>query len=239
MWGRATIYTAKEPSLVVLGVNEQNYRSILAIEPGTKDNVECWRSVFSSLRERGLSSAGVRLGIMDGLTGLEKCFKDEFPNSRTQRCWVHAKRNAVTKAPARLRDAFSNLLDGVMYGKSEDEARRAFSALKDVMRNDATRAVRCIEKDLDSLLTHYSFDRKLWTALRTTNGIETINRQFKRRTKGMDTLGEATLESVLAFTALKIEINWQRHRIDSGIFNRKRKEVNTIEAAVEEIGLLN
>ena len=146
----------------------------------------------------------------------------------------------MSKSPARLRDAFSHLLDQVMYATSEDGARTAFAALKDAMLTDAGRAVRCIEKDLDSLLTHYSFDKSCWVALRTTNAIENVNRQFKRRTKGMDTLGEKTLESVLAFTALKIELGWQKHRIDSGVFNRKKsKGVNTIEAAVEEVGLMH
>lgn len=231
--------TQREPSLVVLGVDNNNYRSILAIEPGTKDSVDCWRSVFASLRRRGLKTANVKLGIMDGLPGLEKCFKEEFPNSITQRCWVHAKRNAVAKSPARLREAFALLVDGVMYGESEEASRKAFIALKNMMQTDAGRAVNCIEKDLDSLLAFYAFDKLMWTALRTTNAIETINRQFKRRTKGMDTIGEQTLESVLAFTALKIEFGWQKHRIDSGVFNRNRKKINTFEKAADSVRLLN
>ena len=216
--------TQPEPSLVVLGVDESNHRSILAIEPGSKDSAESWRAVFKELKRRGLDGDAVRLGIMDGLPGLEKVFKEEFAWSRTQRCWVHAKRNALAKCPNRLSDAFSG---------------------------DAARAVRCIEKDLDSLLTFYSFDRKCWQALRTTNPIEAINRQFKRRTKTMDTMGEKTLETVLAFVSLKIEFGWRRHRIDSAIYQPKahqRKlreneneiiEVNSIESAVAELGLLN
>lgn len=231
--------TSREPSLVVLGVDENNYRSILAIEPGTKDNVDAWRSVFSSLRSRGLSSNEVQLGVMDGLPGLEKLFRNEFPNAKTQRCWVHAKRNAVSKCPARIRDTFSDLVSKVMYSESEKGARASFSRLKDIMQSDAGRAVRCLEKDLDSLVTYYGFDKRCWTALRTTNAIETINRQFKRRTKGMDTIGEQTLESVLAFTALKIELNWRKHAIDSGVFNMKRGKLNVIEGSVAKIGLVN
>ena len=176
---------------------------------------------------------------MDGLPGLENCFKDEFTNSQTQRCWVHAKGNALRKSPARLRAAYSMLLDKVMYAKSEDDARRAFDRVKELMGKDAVRAVHCIEKDLDSLLSFYSFDKNLWTALRTTNSIENINRQFKRRTKGMDTLSEQTLETVLAFVAMKIELNWKLHRIDSAVFNKAKKEGNSVELVAEEMGLLN
>lgn len=109
------------------------------------------------------------------------------------------------------------------------------------MAADAQRAVRCLEKDLDSLLTFFKFDRSLWVALRTTNAIETINRQFKRRTRGMDTMGESTLESVLAFTALKIEFGWGLHRIDSKLYTRhlEKEGKNAIETTVEKIGLMN
>jgi hypothetical protein len=57
----------------------------------------------------------------------------------------------------------------------------------------------------------------------------------------MDTLGETTLESILAFVALKIEISWQKARIDAGQYNRKggKNEVNVIEATVAEMNLLN
>jgi putative transposase len=233
--------TAREPALVVLGIDETNHRSILAIEPGTKDSVDCWRAVFSSLKRRGLIASKVRLGVMDGLPGLENLFKQEFTNAVTQRCWFHALGNAIAKSPARLRDAFKIQAHKIMYAQSENDARIAFQTLREVMVDDAERAVRCLEKDLDSLLTFFKFDRSLWVALRTTNAIETINRQFKRRTRGMDTLGESTLESVLAFTALKIEFGWGLHRIDSKLYTRhlEKEEKNVIEKTIEEVGLLN
>ena len=233
--------TAREPALVVLGIDSSNHRSILAIEPGTKENVESWKAAFSSLKARGLNASKVRLGVMDGLPGLEKLFKSEFPNAVTQRCWFHALGNALAKAPARFREAFKAQAHKVMYASSENDARVAFTTLQELMAGEADRAISCLEKDLDSLLTFFKFDRSLWVALRTTNAIETINRQFKRRTKGMDTMGESTLESVLAFTALKIELGWGLHRIDSKLYTRhlEREEKNTIENAIEQIGLLN
>ena len=181
----------------------------------------------------------MRLGIMDGLPGLEKLFKEEFPNSKTQRCWAHSMRNCVAKAPARLRESFKSKAHTVMYATSEDNARKAFQELKEAMNTDASRAVKCLDKDLNSLLTHYQFDKKCWVAIRTTNPIEAINRQFKRRTQTMDTVGEQTLEAVLAFTALRLEINWQKCRIDSGLYNRKKiDDVNVIEMAVAKMNLL-
>ncbi len=232
--------TAKEPALVVLGIDRSNRRSILAIEPGSKENVESWKPAFSSLKARGLNASKLRLGVMDGLPGLEKLFKSEFPYAVTQRCWFHALGNALAKAPARFREAFKAQAHKVMYASSENDARVAFTTLQELTAGEADRS-SCLEQDLDSLLTLFKFDRSLWVALRTTNAIETINRQFKRRTKGMDTMGESALESVLAFTALKIELVWGLHRIDSKLYTRhlEREEKNTIENAIAHIGLLN
>lgn len=157
--------TAREPSLVVLGIDGQNRKSILAIEPGTKDNVEAWESVFNELIRRGLKSEDVRIGIMDGLPGLENLFLKVFPKAVTARCWVHSLRNALAKAPARFREAFKLLAHKVMYATSEDQARVSFKALKEAMGANAERAVYCLEKDLDSLVVHYRFEKRFWVAL--------------------------------------------------------------------------
>jgi transposase-like protein len=228
--------TEKEPSLVVLGLDERHCYSVLAIEPGTKDDADCWRAVFASLRDRKLDMGGVRVGIMDGLSGLENAFREFFPNAVTARCWVHALKNTLAKAPARLRDAFKRLAHKVMYAESEDAARIAFTALKDAMGGDAERAVRCLEKDLESLLAHYRFEKALWRALKTTNPIERVNKELKRRTKSMETLGEKTLDVVLAFTAIRLEFGWQTTPVDSTKLDRlKGIEHNRIEASIEKL----
>ena len=205
----------KEPSLVVLAIDEQNHKTILAIEPGHRDNVDSWRCVFRSLKERGLDARSVKIGVMDGLPGLENLFTEEFPNSVTARCWVHALRNSVGKSPARLSEAFKKLALKVMYATSESDARQAFAVLKSAMGSDASRAVRCIEKDLDSLVSHYSFKSTLWHALKTTNSVERINKEFKRRSKSMDSLGELRLKTLLAFTAMRLELGWRRRAVDT------------------------
>ena len=206
--------TEKEPSLVVLGINQDGYRSVLAIEPGTKDNVESWKAVFSELKRRGLDLSKVQIGIMDGLPGLENAFKEFFSNAVTARCWVHALKNTLTKTPARLRGAFKMLTDKIMYAPSEKDARLAFEELKQTMGKDAQRAVNCLAKDIDSLLVHYKFEKSYWRTLRTTNPIERVNRELKRRTKSMGTVGESTLEAMVAFIALRLEMNWRRGKVN-------------------------
>jgi len=230
--------TEREPSLVVLGIDENNHKSILAIEPGTKDNVDAWEAVFKELIRRGLKTDDVRIGIMDGLPGLEKLFKSVFTKSVTARCWIHSLRNAMAKTPARFRLAFKKLAEDVMYAKSEDSAKQAFKALKEAMGADAERAVRCIEKDLESLTVHYRFERRFWMALKTTNPIERVNKEFKKRSRSMGTMGEKTLESLLAFTALRLEMNWKKVPVDAPQLAKlkyMRDKSNPLEETIEEL----
>jgi len=63
--------------------------SILAIQPGAKDSADCWREVFKDLARRGLKTDSVRIGIMDGLPGLENAFKEFYSNAVTGRCHCH------------------------------------------------------------------------------------------------------------------------------------------------------
>ena len=233
--------TEREPSLVVLGVDAGNHRSVLAVEPGQKDNVESWRAVFAELKARGLDAEAVEIGIMDGLPGLERAFKEAFPKAVTARCWVHAERNVLAKTPARYAEAMKTGLTSIMYADGEAAARGAFATLKGMFGSDAERAIGCLEKDLESLLAHYRFDKRFWQALKTTNPIERINKEFKRRTKSMETIGEATLEAVVAFVCLRLEVGWQHHTIDARALDNlslsptRTLRPNTVQQAIQKL----
>jgi putative transposase len=222
----------KEPSLVVLAIDDRNHKTILAIEPGHRDNVDSWRAVFRTLKERGLDTFAVKIGVMDGLPGLENLFREEFPNSVTARCWVHSLRNSIAKCPARLSDAFKKMAQKIMYAQGEVDARQAFETLKEAMGNDALKAVQCLEKDLNSLVSHFRFGKSLWYSLKTTNSVERINKEFKRRSKSMDSLGEVRLRTLLAFTAMRLEMGWQRRAVDTydrQLLNRWGTETSMVD----------
>ena len=127
-----------------------------------------------------------------------------------------------------------------MYASSENEARISFQELKAAMGTDAERAVHCLEKDLDSLLVHYRFEKSLWRVLKTTNPIERVNKEFKRRTKSMETLGERTLQVLVAFTALRLEYNWQITPVNSARLKGLKSinggiKPNLIESTIESL----
>ena len=135
----------------------------------------------------------------------------------------------MAKVPERLREPFKKLAHRVMYATSEASARAALSALKSEMKGDADRAVRVLEKDLESLVAHYKFDQKLWRTLRTTNPIERVNKELKRRIKSMETLGERTLEVLVAFTAMRLEYHWQRVPVDTPYLEKLGNKKNRVE----------
>lgn len=225
--------TEKEPTLVVVGIDDRNCTSILTLQAGQKDNPDSWGVVFEDLIKRGLNANQVQVGVMDGLPGLENKFKEFFKKAVTARCWVHAKRNALLKCSERMRLIFETLLNGVMYATSESQARLNFNELKHKMGSDSERAVRCIEKDLESLLVHYKFEKKFWRVLKTTNPIERVNKELKRRTKSMETVGEKTLNILLAFTAMRLEYNWLKSPVDSKSLNNlehiaKRNQIDDV-----------
>jgi putative transposase len=230
-----------EPTLVVLGVDESDRRSILAMIQGDKDAVDAWRMVFARLKERGLDASAVELGIMDGLPGLQTAFRESFLQAKTARCWVHKARNVLPRVPRRYQEAFTASWNAVAYADDGDAAQAAFQALKAQWSGTCGDAVEAMERDLDALLVHYSFPVPHWDALRTTNPIERVNKEFKRRSKAMETIGPDGLKILLAFTALRLEFGWATTPISSNrlahISSRADWEAKQIEALTK--GLIN
>lgn len=229
----------KEPTLVVLGVDDTDRRSILAMIQGDKDAADAWRMVFSRLKERGLDASAVELGIMDGLPGLARAFGEAFPKARVARCWVHKSRNVMPLVPRRYQAAFENDWNAVAYAASGTVAKDAFIALKNRWKPTCGDAIASMERDLDALLVHYEFPQVHWDALRTTNPIERINKEFKRRSRAMETIGPESLKVLLAFTALRLEYGWATTPITSNklkhVGSRATWQAKQLEAVTKEL----
>jgi putative transposase len=205
----------REPTLVVLGVDDTGRKSVLAMVQGDKDDKRAWAAVFATLKERGLDASAVQLGIMDGLPGLEDAFREAFLNAKTARCWIHKARNVMPRVPRRYQAAFQADWDAIQYADGRAAAEAAFATLEARWGADAADAVACLRRDLPSLLAHYDFPPEHWDALRTTNPIERINKEFKRRSKAMEVVSADGLKVLLAFTALKLEVGWAQTPITS------------------------
>jgi putative transposase len=219
------------PLLVAIGVTEQGHRTVLGIQSGDKESATTWREFFKDLKGRGLDGSNVKLGIIDGLPGLERIFKEEFLHAKVQRCQIHVARNVLAKIPKKLKRVIADELRSIFYASSRDKAMEFFRKFKHRWEKEIPSAVKCLENSLDSCLTYLEFPEEEWLCLRTTNVIERVNKEFKRRTKPMEVLaGERSCYTLLAFICLKMELNWRSKPIGNVAINlpslRKSAENN-------------
>jgi len=206
---------AKEPTLVVIGVDAADKKSIIAMVQGDKDSKAAWQMVLATLKERGLKSDLITLGIMDGLPGLADAFIEAFPQATVARCWIHKLRNVMPLVPRRYQSEFKKDWDKMAYAGSKEGAEAAFIKFSERWKNICGDAISRFEKDKTALFCHYDFPKAHWNALRTTNPIERVNKEFKRRSKSMETTGADGLKVLLAFTALRLEYGWAMVPISS------------------------
>jgi len=213
---RMRIYGSIElvPVLVAIGVTEAGHKLVLGLQSGDKESASNWREFFRDLKFRGLDGGTVTLGIMDGLTGLETVFKEEFSQAKVQRCMVHVDRNIIAKVPKKLKKAVAADLRSIFYAPSREKALEQFNTFTEKWTKDIPSAVNCLEKSIDSCLTFFDFPEDEWISLRTTNIIERLNKEFKRRTKPMEIVaGEHACYRLLAFISLKMELHWRSNPV--------------------------
>ena len=202
------------PVLVAIGVTEQGHKLVLGMQSGDKESASSWREFFKDLKSRGLNTQTVTLGIMDGLPGLETVFKEEFSQAKVQRCIVHIDRNVIAKVPRKLKKNVAADLRSIFYAPSREAALEHFDLFKEKWRRDLPSAVNCLERSIDSCLTFFDFPADEWISLRTTNIIERLNKEFKRRTKPMEIVaGEHACYRLLAFISLKMELHWRSNPV--------------------------
>jgi len=200
----------KVPVLVIIGVTEAGHRTVLGLQSGDKESATSWREMFKDLKGRGLDAGRIQLGVMDGLPGLERVFKEEFPKAKVPRCHIHVPRNILAKVPRKLKKDVADEVRSIFYASSKSKAIEFFEAFKTAREKDLPSAVKCLENSLFSCLTYLQFPKEEWLCLRTTNVIERVNKEFKRRTKPMEILaGERSCYTLLTFVCLKMEINWR------------------------------
>lgn len=200
--------------LAAIGVNESGQRLVLRMQAGDKESASSWREFFKDLKHRRLDGREVQLGIMDGLPGLEKVFTEEFTNANIQRCQVHVARNVLAKVPMKLKQAVADDIRTIFYASSKKKAMEYFDRFRDKWGKEIPSATRCLERSIEKCLTFFHYAQEEWICLRTTNIIERLNKEFKRRTKPMEIVaGERACYTLLAFICLKMELHWRKFPI--------------------------
>jgi putative transposase len=208
---RVTDSVENVPVLVVIGVREDGQRLVLGFQAGNKESASTWREFFKDLKRRGLRGELVKLGVMDGLRALESVFREEFANAEVQRCQIHVTCNVLAKVPAKLKKEVADDLRSIFYAPSLEKAKELYQAFGNRWQREVPSAVKCLSSSIDSCLTFFKYPPEEWISLRTTNIIERLNKEFKRRTKVMEIVaGEKACYNLLAFICLKMELHWRK-----------------------------
>jgi putative transposase len=189
------------PVLVTLGVRADGERVVLDVRLAGDESTAAWRDVIRSLAERQVGRP--MLAIVDGSAGLAAALREQWPTLAIQRCTAHKLRNLEAKAPVRLREELAEEYRRMIYAETRtlvDQARTRF-AKKWRLRCPAV--VECLEEAGDDLFTFLRFPKTQWKALRTTNALERINGEFRRRTKTQASLPGQEAVLLLLFGLLR------------------------------------
>ena len=173
-------HVVSEAIIVVCGVDEHGKRDVLAVEPMADESLESYKNVFSRLKNRGLSTP--KRVISDANQGLVSAVKHCFPGSSWQRCKVHFMRNILAHVPQKQKKSFASELKSIWLAPDDKVARERANALIEKYESRFPQAVRCLEEGLEDSLIFYSYPELDQRKISSSNMIERMNREIRRRT---------------------------------------------------------
>jgi transposase-like protein len=165
--------------LIVSGVRSDGYRDVLGVTIGDAESTVTWNELFASLKRRGLR--GVDFVISDDHAGLVEALKRQFAGATWQRCQVHLMRNLLGHCPNRERAAVAAAAKLVFASVTMDEARERRDAFIKRFTKTAPKAVACLEEGFEDAMAVIALPQKYWRRLRTTNMMERLNEEIRRR----------------------------------------------------------
>jgi transposase-like protein len=200
----------KQCILVLMGATEDGRKELIGLADGYRESEQSWLELLRDLQGRGLR-IDPKLAVADGALGFWAACRKLWPTTREQRCWVHKTANVLNKLPKGVQAKAKAMLHEIWQAETKADAERAFDRFVATFEAKYPRAVACLVKDRDVLLTFYDFPAEHWIHLRTTNPIESTFATVRlrhRRTKGS---GSRTACLTMVFKlARAAEKRWRR-----------------------------
>jgi putative transposase len=195
--------------LVLVGVLADGTKEVIALEDGYRESTESWASLLRDLKQRGMRAPVLAVG--DGALGFWAALKEVYPETKAQRCWVHKTANVLDKLPKRLQGRAKMMLHEAMYAPDRAAARGAIRDFREEFQARYPKAVECLQKDEEPLLTFFDFPAEHWQHLRTTNPIESPFASVKGRMRKTKGAGSRTACLAMAFKlALSAQDHWRK-----------------------------
>lgn len=164
--------------IVAVAVNEDGKREVLGIATGLSEAEAFWTDFLRSLADRGLR--GVKLVIADDHKGLRAAARRVF-DATHQRCRVHWMRNALVHAPAKQRSAVAAMLRTIFAQETGAEAVAQWDVVADALRDKQPKLGALMDASREDVLAYMDFPREHWSQIASTNPLERVNREIKRR----------------------------------------------------------
>ena len=183
------------PLLVVLGVRRDGQKVLLAVKNMGGETEAAWRHVLEDLLGRGLKAP--ELLIVDGGKGLEAALASLWSDIPVQRCTVHKERNLLAHAPKALHDEVKADYTDMMYAENAEQVRKKRKAFLAKWRLRCRGVADSLEEAGERLFTFLRYPPQQWKSLRTTNAIERLHGEFKRRVKTQCALPNAETAAML------------------------------------------
>jgi transposase-like protein len=195
-------------ALVAYGVGTDGHRHLLGVHIGASESEASWAELLAELVARGLS--GVRLIIRDEHGGLIAAARKVLPEVRQQRCTVHLTRNVFSKVPARHQKRIAREAVAVLHADSLDNARKNLRSFRTRFAKQFPEAVECLERGFADATTYFAFPEAHRLRIRSTNGLERLHGEIKRRTRAVGAFPDrASALRLITAVALQVTSIWR------------------------------
>ena len=196
--------------LIIIGATPEGRKELVGLTDGVRESAQSWRELLLDLKRRGLS-IGPELAVADGALGFWQALEEVWPQTRGQRCWVHKTANVLNKLPNSQQPKAKRALQEIWMAETETDALAAFDAFVETWGVKYDKAVECLTKDRDALLSFYDFPAEHWKHLRTTNVVESSFATVRHRTvRSKGCLSNKTALAIIFKLAEAAEKSWRR-----------------------------
>jgi len=196
--------------LVIIGATPEGNKELVGLTDGVRENAQSWKGLLLDLKRRGLV-IGPELAIADGALGFWQAIEEVWPKTRGQRCWVHKTANVLNRLPKSQQSKAKRALQDIWMAETKNDANAAFDAFVETYAIKYDKAVGCLTKDREALLTFYDFPAEHWKHLRTTNPIESTFATVRHRTvRSKGCLSNRTALAMVFKLAQAAEKSWRR-----------------------------
>lgn len=201
----------KKAVLVAKGIRVDGKRELIDFVVTSSESEKKWWRFLNDLYRRGLIGETLGLVITDGNPGLENAVDLVWPFVKRQRCWAHKLRNVSNYLKKKDRDKCIKEARAIYRAEGRKEALKAYGVWARKWRQIASKAVRCIEKDIEELLNFFYCPKQMWVKLRTTNVIERAFREVRRRTRPMSCFNhDQSIKRIVYAVLSQLNEQWGR-----------------------------